>query len=223
MGTFILEDNELCALSDNRFYKPNQTHLGFLGIGEGKSKAKKLGGEIAGIDAPNAKFKDKMLKVYRTIKGDSVATATAEKNIGNQGGVATVFQVVKDFGSPTTKAGLSKHNSIVRVYMDYDYVNLPKYANDCLLLGNILSKAQADMEAYNQKQAASGASGSTPYMEGLANVVGRLKTQMSQSETLEALKSATSAGKSDSTLNYIAYGLGGLIVLTGIVVLIRKS
>ena len=247
MAITDIENNELCALSDlqRRAFVYDDGYYSLLGIGEGRSKAKKQKVKQASLEQANAAFKTSIEKTYNAIKGGKdakVEAAEAIQNLRKEGGLANIFLAVREFGSPVNKNELEIHNARVNTYIKYEYAQMDDYeCNDILKLKGIID---TDFEAANRRQSSGSkktARVNQAEIGALANVKSKVdklyvnnecyrimeeeEKARAKEETLKTI--AESAGgiqsdKEDKTLTYIAYGVGGVVLLVAISMLIRK-
>lgn len=241
MSNYLIENSELTTLAYNpNHFMASGNYESFLGIGEGKSKAKKAAGKAASSATADENWKNNTRKAYTSIKGDAAATSTAVSRIDNKENIGNIFLVTQDFGIPKTKTDLQSHNSAVSAYIKYNYAGLDGISNDCLRLNDLAGIIDADVEAANKRLGAGATGAAKAELQALANVQAKIKKlialnrclekaelleqQKSKEETLSTLKEATGAasGVSDNTIKYFAYGLGGLVILTGLIFLIRN-
>ena len=232
MGVLDIENNDLqqmTTMSDVEAYNT------FLGIGEGRQKAKKVSGQVATLEQANAAFKDKINRAYSVIKGNDAATNTAKSNLNKPNGVENVFLAVKDFGSPTTKKNINDHNAAVKIYLKYNYANIE--SADCDALMKQVEVIDAEVDRANKVQSAQ--QGNAPEVAALANVQNKIKKFLieqqcekkqeeaeqlkAKEETLASLKGSLPKDDKSNTLKYVAYGVGGLVILIAVVMLIRKK
>lgn len=233
MAITDIESNDLQRMTNGIY---DESYSSFLGIGEGRRKAKKQAGQIATVEQPNAAFKDKIFKVYSTIRENEAATNTAKSNLNKEGGVENVFVAVKDFGTPTTKKNILDHNAAVAAYIKYNYANLPNA--DCDTLMKVIGSIDADVEAANKAQSAG--QGNPTSVAAYGKIQAKVKKllieqdcekkqeqleqEKAKEETLGSLTSATKiTDKKDNTLKYVSFGIGGVVVLISLVMLFRKS
>lgn len=241
MSNSLIENSELTTLAYNpNHFRMSGQYNSFLGIGEGKSKAKKAAGKAVTSAKPDDNWKANVRKAYNAIKGDSAATNTAVSRIDKKENIENIFLATQDFGIPKTKTELQSHNSAVAAYLKYNYGGLNSISNDCLKLNDLAGVVDADVEAANKRLGAGATGAAKAELQALANVQASIKKliavnrcveqaelleqQRSKEETLSTLKQATGQdmATSDNTIKYFAYGLGGLVILTGIILLIKN-
>ena len=233
MGVLDIENNDLqqmTTMSDAEAYHT------FLGIGEGKKKAKNVASNIATLEQANAAFKDKIVRAYNVIKGNDVATNIAKSRVDKPNAIENIFVAVKDFGSPTNKKNINDHNSAVGVYLKYNYANLE--SADCDTLLKLVDVIDAEVEKANKIQSAG--KGNATEVAALANVQVKVKKYLveqdcekkqeeaeqakAKEETLGSLQAATKTEEDkNNTLKYVSWGIGGLVVLISVLLLIRKK
>lgn len=248
MAITDIENNELCALSDmqNKNFVYDEGYYSLLGIGEGRSKAKKEKVKQATLTGANAAFKNSIQRTYEVIKGSKdaqVESAEALNNLKKEGGLENIFLAVKEFGSPVNKNDLEIHNARVNIYIKYDYAQMENY--ECADILKLKAIIDTDFEAANRIQS-SGSKKTTrvPQAElgALANVKSKVdklyatedcqkkleeaEKLQAREETLSSISQATeqikSESKEDKTLTYIAYGIGGVVLLVALTMLIKK-
>lgn len=240
MSNSLIENNELTTLASNPNHSKNSgDYQPFLGIGEGRAKAKTAAGKAASSSTPDANWKSSVERAYGILKGNKAGSNTALSRISKKENIDNIFLATKDFGIPTDKKSIDFHNGAVGVYLKYDYAGIGAGKADCLLLNDFIGKVEADIEAANTRLSAGSADADKGEIQALTKVQSKIKSmiaenrcvekaealeqQKSKEETLATLKAATqSTDKADNTIKYFAYGLGGLIILTGIVLLIKN-
>lgn len=232
MAITDIENNDLQQMTNMSDVEAYHT---FLGIGEGKSKAKKVAGKISTIEGANAAFKDKINRAYSVIKGNDVAINQAKSNLNKPNGLENIFLAVKDFGSPTNKKNINDHNAAVKIYLKYDYANIQ--SEDCDALMKQVEVIDAEVDRANKVQSAQ--QGNPTEVAALANVQNKIKKFLieqqcekkqeeaeqlkAKEETLSSLKGSISKDDKSNTLKYVAYGVGGLVILIAVIMLIRKK
>lgn len=232
MAITDIENNDLQRMTNMSDVEAYNT---FLGIGEGKQKAKKVAGQVATLEQPNVAFKDKIMRAYGVIKGNDAATNIAKSNINKTNGVENVFLAVKDFGTPTTKKNILDHNAAVKVYLKYNYANIQSEGCDSLM--KQVEVIDAEVDRANKVQSAQ--QGNATEVAALANVQNKIKKFLidqecekkqeeaeqlkAKEETLASLKGSLPKDDKSNTLKYVAYGVGGLVILIAVVMLIRKK
>jgi hypothetical protein len=232
MGVLDIENNDLqqmTTMSDVEAYNT------FLGIGEGKAKAKKVASQVAVLEQANAAFKDKMMRAYSVIKGNDTQTNIAKSVINKPNGLENVFLAVKDFGSPTNKKNINDHNTAVGQYLKYNYANLENA--DCDTLLKLVDTIDTDVENANKLQSAG--KGNPTAIAALSNIQTKIKKfaieqecekkqeeaeqTKAKEETLASLKDSTKTqDDKNNTLKYVSWGIGGLVVLISVLMLVRK-
>ena len=233
MAITDIENNDLQQMTN---LVDSEPYLTILGIGEGRSKAKKVGADVALIEQANAAFKEKMLRTYRLIKGNDAQTNLAKLTIEKPNGVENVFLAVKDFGSPNNKKNINDHNIAVATYLKYNYAFIE--TADCNELRKLYEIIDQEVEKANKIQTAG--KGNATEVAALANVQTKVKKfyieqdcekkqeeseqEKAKEETLSSLQQATQP-KDDkgNTLKFVSYGIGGLVILISIILLVRKK
>ena len=232
MGVLDIENNDLqqmTTMSDVEAYNT------FLGIGEGRQKAKKVSGKLATLEQANAAFKDKINRAYSVIKGNDAATNTAKSNLNKPNAIENVFLAVKDFGTPTNKKNILDHNAAVKVYIKYNYANIE--SEDCDALMKQSEVIDAEVEKANKEQSAQ--KGNPNEVAALANVQNKIKKFLidqqcekkqeeaeqlkAKEETLASLKGSLPKDDKNNTLKYVSYAIGGLVVVIAVIMLVRKK
>jgi len=233
MAITDIESNDLQRMTNLQDVEAYNT---FLGIGEGKAKAKKVAGQVAILEGANAAFKDKIVRAYSLIKGNDVQTNIAKSVINKPTAVENVFVAVKDFGSPTNKKNINDHNTAVGVYIKYNYANLE--SADCGTLMKLVDTIDAEVDKANKIQSAG--KGNPTEVAALANVQAKIKKYLveqecekkqeeaeqakAKEETLGSLQMATKTqDDKNNTLKYVSWGIGGLVVIISVLMLIRKK
>jgi hypothetical protein len=232
MAITDIESNDLQQMTN---MTDSEAYLTVLGIGEGRRKAKRVASQVAVLEGANAAFKDKMMRAYSVIKGNDVQTNIAKSVINKPNGVENVFVAVKDFGSPTNKKNINDHNTAVGVYVKYNYANIENA--DCNTLLKLVDTIDAEVEKANKLQSAG--KGNVTEVAALANIQSKVKKfaieqecekkqeeaeqTKAKEETLASLKDSTKVDEGKgNTLKYVAYGIGGLVVVISLIILIRK-
>ena len=138
------------------------------------------------------------------------------------------------FGSRTAKRNREKRLAEIRAKYKLD----AKRVNDCDYLSDTLIQANNELEMYRKtfkgrvEQA---------YIDGLEGIVADLKTMISKNKCIEKIAQSeaeaqkketldilakttedTTPEGTDNTTKYVIYGVGGLIVVIGIIMLIRR-
>lgn len=244
MAIEMLESNELAALSNSRLgtksFLDEPTYQSFLGIGEGKMKAKRnvalASQQVLASTQADEGFKTKMKILYLNLKGVPNEKTIAQQQMDAPNGLDAVKQVIKLWGTPTPKS-LGAHNTYVDVYTRY-FIPDDSSTLDCSVLTTMAEQLTIELEETNQKKA-SGVSGSylVPKADSLAAKLSQVKKLMSKQQceakaqklaTEESNKSTISTfeklseGGSSNTIKYGLYGLGGLILIGGLYILLKK-
>lgn len=247
MAITDIENNELCALSDLQRkdgFVYDDGYYSLLGIGEGRSKAKKEKVKQASLSEANVAFKNSIEKTYNVIKGSKdakVESAEALTNLKKDGGLENIFLAVQEFGTPVNKNDLEIHNARVNTYIKYEYAQMEGY--DCEDLFKLKGIIDTDFEAANRRQS-SGSKKSARVNQAEIGALANVKSKVdklfvngdcerkmeeaerlkSKEETLSTIQESAKAleGKEDKTLTYVAYGVGGVVLLVAIVMLVRK-
>jgi hypothetical protein len=241
MANNLIEDSELTALANNPNHcKSCGNYIDFIGIGEGRQKAKKAGATAISANAPDEGWKYNLRMAYSLIKGNNVATSVALTNLNKSENDQNIYLATKDFGIPNTKKNIDTHNGVVKTYIKYNYAGIDSYAKDCNNLNRLIKSVDFDAEAANKRLGVDGSDENKGEAQALASIQAKLKKmdaeakcteaveaaeqQKSKEEILETIKAGTSVGASskDNIVKYFAYGLGGLIVLTAIILLIKN-
>jgi hypothetical protein len=209
-----------------------------------RRKAKSLSRSAATASEATPQFRDSMIVVYNNLFNRPHQTKTeAVRNINKENGTEAVFQVVRTFGSPRNKKDLEMHNGYVAYFQKYfipDDALPPQNVEECAYLDGLIEQMENEEEKLNKQQSAKGKAIPTEAgLRALANrisVAKNLKSKSScdalvaaaaeqkeQKETLELLKSQTQGTGADKTTKTIAYGLAGLVVVVGLVVLLKRK
>lgn len=248
MAITDIENNELCALSDLQrkdTFVYDEGYYSILGIGEGRSKAKKQKIKQATLTEANAAFKASIQKTYTSFKGSKEAKAEAQKALSilnQEGALENIYLAVKDFGTPVSPIDLINHNARVATYMKYEYAQMEGYeCNDLIKLKGIID---TDFEAANRRQSTGSkksAKLNQAELGALANVKSKIdkiyvnqecEKKQEEAENLKAKEETLSTitqsaqslqGKEDKTLTYVAYGIGGVVVLIALTMLFKKQ
>ena len=247
MAITDIENNDLCALSDlqRKPFVYDDGYYSLLGIGEGREKAKKQKVKQATLEQSNAVFKESITKTYNFIKGNKdarVASQQALSNLNKEGGLENVFLAVQEFGTPVSKNDLEIHNARVKVYMKYEYAQMDDY--DCEQILKLKGIIDTDFEAANRKQSSGSKNqvrANQAELGALANVKSKVdkifvnndcerkmeeqEKQKAKEETLATITEGAQKikGAEDKTITYIAYGVGGVVLLIAITMLIRRK
>lgn len=209
-----------------------------------RRKAKSLSRSAATASQATPEFRASMVTIYNNIfNRPNQAKTDAIRNINDKNGTEAVFQVVRDFGSPKNKKDLEAHNGYVTNYRKYfiaDDSLPPQNLEECAFLDGLIDEMENEEEKLNKQQAAKGKAVRTESaLRALANRMSIAKNLQSQSkcqalltaaesekeqkETLELLKSQTQGSGMDKNTKTIAYGLAGLVLVVGLVVLFKRN
>lgn len=240
MAILDIEINDLSALAE---HNPNKNYVGFLGIGKAKKQAKKIVASVSTSEGANEDFRNRMVQVYQNVfKGASSLKNEAINNINKPNGVEVVYQATERFGVPSNKSQLEAHNVYVGYLSKYFVPIVPSTIQDCENLLIILEDIQAEVDAKNKMAAAGNRTAITQASlvvladreSEVKKVIAKsqcekkieeeAKTQ-SREETLSTLKQATTTppSTSDNTTKYIAYGVGGLVIVIALIMLTKKN
>lgn len=239
MATDLLEESQLPAMMPSRLGNANfisdSNYSGFLGLGK-KQKAKKVPVSPQPVKGVDETFKEKMINLYNSIKGDAAARNEALSNIETIDGITISKEISKRYGTPNTQEQLRNHNVAFKLFEQYSV----KSGMGCEDLYRLMADIDAELDA-STKSAGTGTKQriSNRYITILNDLRKEAKKAMNkqncdvskaQAESLSASQEVLSqiggAGKSEggtSTTTYILYGLGAVILGVGIYMLVKKD
>lgn len=244
MAITDIENNDLTALAEHKNMVGEGYGYGyndFLGIGSKKKKVKTIAQGVNVRSKADSNFKKQMIRLYQNIKGNIGIRNASLKAIEQPNGLEATYQAVQTFGSPSNEKSLEKHNIYVSIFTKYFIPSDIQDGADCNALFVVLSELEADAELAEKRASAE----NRPEMQQAVSIAiaerqNQIKKLISKAnceskreqeeaqkatqETLATLKEATSSSTlgADKTTNYIAYGIGGVVLLIAIVILVRK-
>ena len=241
MAITDIENNDLTALAEHKNMVGEGYGYGYYDASGQKKKVKTIAQGVVARSQADENFKKQMVRLYQNTKGDLGIRNAALKNIEPSSNIEAVYQVVQTFGSPTNEKSLEKHNAYVDVFIKYFIPSDVSEGVDCKALSRVLGELEADSELA-EKRAESGnrpdmaQAVSIAYATRISQVkklfisgncqakIEQEESAKSTEETLSTLKQATASTTTatDNTTKYVAYGVGGVILLIAIAILVKK-
>jgi len=240
MAITDIENNELSALAEHVNMVGEGYGYGYLDITGRRKKVKTIAEGVTARSKADSNFKKQMIRLYQNTKADAGIRNAALRNIERENGVEATYQVVQTFGSPTKEKSLEKHNIYVDIFIKYFIPSDAEGGVDCKQLEVVLAELEADAELAEKKASLE----NRPEMQkavgiAIAERQSQVKKLLSKAncqakaeeeesakatqQTLATLKEATATTTTaDNTTKYIAYGIGGVVLIIAIAILVKK-